>query len=373
MIYLDNAGTTRPFDEVRALTDEINDRFYYNPSALFANALTVKNIIEAARETIAFKLGAEPKGVYFTSCATEANNWVFAKAVKNKRGNVVISAGEHASVYESALRLKNQGIDVRIAGLTADGRVDLEDLRAKIDADTALVSVIHCSNETGVVNDLAAISGIIKSQSRAFFHSDGVQAFCKERIVPAAVGVDLYTMSAHKIHGPKGCGALYVNPAVKISPFIVGGGQESGARSGTENVAGIAGFARAAELYGEKYDEKKMAACGEILLRELREFEFNGLGARHSGMTYSFTAEGVRAETVLHMLSDEGIMIGLGSACSSHQSGNRILAAMGKNKKQIEGSFRISFGLYNEPEEVLTAAERIKTCVEKLKKLNCGR
>lgn len=439
MIFLDNASTTRVFDEVLNTMSDINSMFFYNPSALYGKALDVKNLMDESRKSLAERLNAQKNELFFTSCATEANNWILNSGFKNKKGNIVISAGEHASVYDCAMSLKNKGFDVRIAALTREGTLDLDDLERKLDNDTSLVSIIHVSNETGVVGDIENIVKIIRKKSLdALIHSDGVQAFCKTKTDVKKLGVDFYTVSAHKIGGPKGVGAIYINKNIKIAPLLYGGGQESGLRSGTENVPAIVGFARAAEVFEKKYDKNKTTAVFEYLKNSLtcgengqiandycRDFEVvkldggnsidgNGgknydeccdnnkgskidcdacgsdcctktaqseskqIGGRgdgfiyngapqHSGFILSLSYPGIKSEILQHILSDDGILIGLGSACSSKLAENRVLSAMGRGKKEIEGNIRLSFSVDTTLGEAHIAAEKIKRALFALK------
>ena len=252
MIYLDNAATTKALDvAIESLVTYAGEKFY-NPSAGYAPALEVKKALALATEEFAQLLGAVKEEIIFTSCATESNNTAFECGIKNKKGNVVVSSMEHASVYESAMKLKSRGVDVRFIPLNKDGFVTEEALREVMDANTAFVSIIHASNETGEINDIATLSEVAKSiNPKVIFHSDGVQAFCKIPIDLGLTKVDLYSVSAHKVGGLKGVGALYVKKGLNIQPFIVGGGQQNNRRSGTENVGGIIGFAKAACEYRE--------------------------------------------------------------------------------------------------------------------------
>ena len=354
MIFFDNASTTKVFDEVADAVKEVSLQHYFNPSALYSQGSNVHVIMEEFRGIIASELGAAAEELYFTGSATEANNWVFTRGFKNKKGNLVISAGEHASVYESAQSLKSAGIDVRIAGLNTDGTVNVDSLLEQIDEATVLISIIHCSNETGAINDLADITACIKSKNKtALIHSDGVQAFCKIDIDMHGLGVDFYTISAHKIGGPKGIGALYINKKRNIAPFIVGGGQERGLRSGTENTPGMAGFAAAVTAFKKHYDKNKTRAVFRFLHDELtaKGWIYNG-AKENSGFILSLSNPRInKSEILMRRLADGGVLIGLGSACSKKLSQNRVLKAIGRTKAEIEGNIRLSFSVFSELEE----------------------
>ena len=227
--------------------------------------------------------------------------------------------------------------------LQSDGRIDIDKLYDLLDENTSLVSIIHCSNETGVINDLKAISSAIKSKCRnALFHSDGVQALCKTNNKVGELGVDMYSLSAHKIGGMKGIGALYIKKGVSLQPYIAGGGQEYGMRSGTENVAGILSFAAAVKNYENKFNAQRAQTLRNIFISVLSncDVKINGT-ATGSNCILSLSIKGIKAEVLQHMLSDKGVLIGLGSACSSKSRNNRVLSAMGVSPKLIEGSIRI--------------------------------
>ena len=361
IIFLDNASTT-PLCEDAKKGIEFAVNKYYNPSALYGEALSVKNEIENARAVIAKRLGASANEIFFTSCATESNNWVFESGFKNKKGNIVVSSMEHASVYQCAMRQKSRGADVRFVPLQSDGRIDIDKLYDLLDENTSLVSIIHCSNETGVINDLKAISSAIKSKCRnALFHSDGVQALCKTNNKVGELCVDMYSLSAHKIGGMKGIGALYIKKGVSLQPYIAGGGQEYGMRSGTENVAGILSFAAAVKNYENKFNAQRAQTLRNIFISVLSncDVKINGT-ATGSNCILSLSIKGIKAEVLQHMLSDKGVLIGLGSACSSKSRNNRVLSAMGVSPKLIEGSIRISTGIDTTEQDATNAAEIIK-------------
>ena len=368
MIYLDNAATTKPFDGVIQRMAHFYTEAYFNPSALYAPAFQTAKEVDACRAVLLSALGGWGN-LYFTSCATESNSWVFRSGFKNKRGNIVVSAGEHASVYENAQAIAATGTEVRFAKLKADGTVDCEDFMQKVDAQTSLVSIIHYSNETGAVNDIKRLATLAKSKNANLtFHSDGVQAFGKTDIDCRALGIDLYSISAHKIGGPKGIGALWVREGLRLSPIIIGGGQEKNWRSGTENVAGIAGFAEAYRLFTQ-IDRQKIADIKAKIKEALCAHPYVSINGSENGSPFilSVAVSGVKAEILQRKLAEQGILVGLGSACASRLKNNRVLAAMGKRKEQIEGSIRLSFGADTLTLNGDAVGKQIVNCIETLR------
>lgn len=370
MIYLDNAATTRPFDNVTERMQSYYRTDYFNPSALYAPANAVADEIEKSRESIGAVLGGGGR-VYFTSCATESNTWVFQSAVKNKKGNVVVSMGEHASGYENAQALAGKGMDVRFVKLLPDGRIDINDFSKKVDANTTLVSVIHCSNETGAVNDIAALAKAAKTVNpHVLVHSDGVQALAKIPFRCAAAGIDLYSVSAHKIGGPKGIGALWVREGIRLQPLLPGGGQEYGMRSGTENVAGIIGFATALQTFMQ-CDSQHVTRMRDDCIAFFESIPHTVCNLSRDASPYilSLSIEGIKAEIFQRKLAERDILIGLGSACSAKLRKNRILAAMGQSMPHIEGSMRISFCPQNTQEEIRRFLRASKECLTEMHRI----
>ena len=375
MIYLDNAATTKVYPEAVAAMQKIYSEDFYNPSSTYAGGIKVKKIINESRMQIARALNCSSGEIYFTSCATESNNWALNSGFKNKKGNIVISAGEHAGIYECAKNLKNKGFDVRIAALSVTGETDREDLLKKVDENTALVSIIHASNETGTLNDIAALSSAVKSvNSRVVFHADGVQAFLKTRCDVKSLGVDMYSVSGHKIGAPKGIGALYVSSKLNIQPFIFGGGQENGMRSGTENTAAIIAFAQAVKRFEKDFSGTETLRKRKLLINELKKTEGIQIigGERNTGMITAFSAIGTKAEIIQSMCADDEVIIGRGSACSSRHGGNRVLAEMGLTKAQIDGTLRISFSPETSDKEIIEAVRIIACNIEKLRGRRIG-
>ena len=369
MIYLDNAATTPVCKPAIEETRRIYEEAFFNPSATYRQGIIAKKEISLAREKIAKILDCNPTRLYFTSCASESNNWVFAATLKNQKHNVVISAGEHASVYECAKSYKNKGFDVRIASLNSNGSVNIDSLLSLVDENTALVSVIHSSNETGVVNDLATIVSQVKAKnSKTLVHSDGVQAFLKTTISLEEVGVDFYSVSGHKIGAPKGVGLLYSKK--NIPPLIVGGGQENGFRSGTENVAGIVSLGVAVEEFAKLKESSSLSA----IVNDFESFLIDELGAEIVGRKTNRTGfvtcallDGIRAEILQTMCCDDDLIVGRGSACSSKQRGNRVLQEIGIPLKKIDGALRFSYSPKTTEEELITASVILKKNVNLLR------
>ncbi|MCX4312258.1 MAG: cysteine desulfurase family protein [Clostridia bacterium] len=368
MIYLDNAATTRVFDcaanaAVGAMTAE-----YFNPNATYKSGVLVREKLERDRKTIASIIGARPDELFFTSCATESNNWVFASGIKNKKGNIVITAGEHSSVYEPAMQLKSRGCDVRIAPLTKGGAVDADALCRLADDSTALVSVIHVSNETGVINDIKRIAAAIKAKNpRTLIHSDGVQGLIKVGMPLRDSGVDFYSASAHKLGAPKGIGLLYIRNGINVSPLILGGGQERGLRSGTQNTPYIAAFAAAVDELSRQNDRNKISAIRADLCEFFAAHGCKAIGdGENSGYILCVCVPGAKAEILQNILHDKGIIVGKGAACSGAKRGNRVLEAMGIAAKDVECCVRISFFADTSADDALAAAQAIITAAKQI-------
>lgn len=360
MIYLDNAATTKVFRNAVAAAECAMLTDFYNPNATYKSAVTVNNGIEKARSIIAEGIGANSDELIFTSGATESNNWVFNCGIKNHKGNIVITAGEHSSVYEVAMQLKSRGKDVRIAPLKRDGSVDEEALLRLVDKDTALVSVIHVSNETGAVNNIKQISAAVRKKSQnTLIHSDGVQALIKLGMPINSLGVDYYSASAHKIGAPKGIGILYIRRGLNISPYIFGGGQEHGLRSGTQNTPYIAAFAAAVQECA-KGDHDKIRAIREELCDFFTNRGFLEIGGgQNSGYILCLCAPNFKAEILQNIVHDKGVIIGKGAACSGSKRGNRVLSAIGVKPNEIERCIRLSLFVDTTRKDAMTAAKII--------------
>ena len=352
--YLDNAATTKVFDEVYDLMKQNNEELFFNPSASYSKALSAKKVLNDSRKQLSNLLKASGGKFYFTSSATESNNTVFEGVHLRVGDEVLISKGEHPSVYNSAHRLEKKGIVVKDINLTSEGLVDENHLKELLCDKVKLISIIHVSNETGAVNDVKSLVKLVKSfNSKIVFHSDGVQAFGKIKVNLQDLGVDLYTVSAHKIYAPRGIAGLYVKTGIVIDPFIVGGGQEENFRSSTENVAGALAFACSANKVVSEIDknfEKVQGLKNEFLNKlknsKVREYLKINSGEKNSPYILSISFSKIKGEVLMYALEQDNIYISTGSACSSKKAGNRILESMGVNEDDIIGSVRVSFSPY---------------------------
>ena len=367
MIFFDNASTTEICDQALESVNSYSKDKFYNPSALYRESLNVSNDINDARSKILEYLGASSGDkLIFTSGATEANNAIIRGCARSKTAKMVFSMGEHPSVYNVALDLQSMGYNVQFVPLNREGTVDMKELARIVDENTAFVSFMHVSNETGAINDVKAITAFVKSKSHAFVHCDGVQAFMKIGVNVTNLGVDFYTISSHKFHGPKGVGAFFVKKGINFRPLLVGGGQEFGFRSGTENVPAIMGMVNAIECDFEniKHNLEHVESLSKLLREEVNKFGYAPALASHSPYINVLTFNGVRAETLLHMLEDKGYLVGNGSACSSKHRDNRVLSALGLDSKEVEGSIRVSFNHNNTIEQVSQFVEVLRECVK---------
>ena len=361
MIYLDNAATTKPsltaFERASAYVTEK----FYNPSAMYNEGFALQGELKKARSVLLSKVADETAfELIFTSCGTESDNQaIFSFA---KRGNAVTSAGEHSAVSAAFHELKNRGVaEPRFVPLEKDGRVNVKALLDLVDDKTSFVSIMHVNNEIGAINDIKAIAKLVKQKNpRVIFHCDGVQAYGK---IPfkLAKEVDLYSVSAHKIGGLKGVGALIKRKTLQLPPYLYGGGQEGGRRSGTENVFGILHFQYAAEekFSTLKADFERLKGYREQLWTALDKEIFTRLSSEE-GTPYilSVAARGLRGEILLHMANDKGLIIGTGSACSSNAKNrySKVILSCGYDEKTADGVLRLSFSPQTTEEEIVQAA-----------------
>ncbi len=371
MIYLDNSATTKPCKEaVEAMTAALTQT-WGNPSALYSFGIDTAHALRNARSQVAAAMGAEPDRVFFTSGGTEADNWaIFGTAQRlGKRGkHIVTTAMEHHAVLNCMKRLEEQGFCVTYLKPDRDGNISLEAFQRALRKDAILVSCMMVNNEVGSVLPIAQMAKLThKLCPNAFFHTDAVQGFLKVPFTAKTLGADLLTVSSHKIHGPKGAGALYISPRLKSFPaLLLGGGQESGYRSGTEGTPAIFGFAAAAGAGAKTFlqdiaREKELLAYCEEKLRKLDGVQING--CHQAPHVLSLSIPGVPTQNSINILQDRGICVSAGSACAKgHRS--HVLGAMGLSPETIDSSFRISLCKDSTREEIdalLSGIEAILT------------
>lgn len=373
IFYLDNAATTKMFDEVKERASKFLCEDFFNPSAVYKQSVDIKREVENARGFLLDCLGASHDDkLIFTGSATEANNTVIFSQRNFAGKRYLFGAGEHPSVKECAKQLEMKGYKVEFIPLDKSGRVDEEKFKQMLGSDVAFVSVQHVSNETGAVNNIKKLVTLAKRANEDVkFHSDGVQAFMKFPIDVTDLGVDYYTISAHKIGGMKGVGALYVKKGTKVNTLIFGGGQENGLRSGTENVFGIASFAYAAEKMRkeQKQNFEKVKKMREELLLAFKENGIEYVIHGESGVPHTMNImleKSIRGETLFHALEKRGVLLSTGSACSATKHFNSTLEAMGVPNSEILASVRISISPYMDFDAKLIA-KIVKEEIDKLK------
>jgi len=379
LIYLDNNATTRVHPEVcAAMEPYLSGEMYGNPSAGYRLGKQAKEAVEQARAQVAGLLKVEPEEIVFTGCGTESNNTAIESALKcyPDRRHVVITAGEHSAVEKPCELLEARGYRVTRLGLDADGLIDLDELEAVIDPeDTALVSLIWANNETGVLTPIEEAARIVKEKG-VLFHSDAVQAIGKLSLSVGGSAVSMLSLSGHKLHAPKGVGVLFVNRQVRFEPRMIGGGQESERRSGTENVAGIVGLGKAAEvmqnaLEKESHQEHLRGLRDrfeQTLIDRVSDTQVNGHGERRLPNTSNLYFEGVDGEGLLILLDNAGVCCSPGSACGTGSvKPSRVLMAMGLSSARARSSVRFSVSMFTSEEEIDRAVASVEQTVQKLR------
>ena len=372
-IYFDNAATTKPIASAAEILEKHITAEWNNPSALYTRAVEAENRLKADKEAIRQAMRSEK--VIITSCGTESNNTVIFGGMKRtgKPMHFITSAYEHACVYECMREQEARGNSVSFIKPREDGMIHPEDVAAAVRPDTALISIMHVNNETGAINDIEAIAKAAKKVNpNLVFHSDGVQGFIKVPFDMRRSAVDYYTASAHKVHGIKGSGAIFCKEKSPLHAYILGGGQEAGMRSGTENTLGTAIFAEAVREYlknREEY-EKSIRLVREAMIKGILSMENTRIISPENGAPHILSAAfiGVRSEVLLHSLSAKGIEISVGSACSSKKRRNRVHEALELPPEIAEGVVRISFSHENTVDEAEKAIAIIKEEVEKLRR-----
>ncbi len=361
--YLDNSATTRCEKEVAELVEKVMLTDYGNPSSMHLKGMEAENYVKEARIKIAKTLKVKEKEIIFTSGGTESDNMaLIGVALANQRAgkHVITTEVEHAAIHATVAFLEELGFEITKIPVDGNGIISMEKLEQALRPDTILVSIMHVNNEVGALQPIEEAAKLIKEKSpKAAFHVDAIQSYGKYKINPKKTGIDLLSVSGHKIHGPKGVGFLYVNEKVKIKPLILGGGQQSGMRSGTENVPGIAGLALACEMAYENLEEKranlyamKQKFCKQLL--ELPDVKINGIYDELSApQIVSASFRGIRSEVLLHTLEEKGIYVSAGSACSSNKPApSKTLLAMRVPKEELEATVRFSLSVHTKVEEL---------------------
>ena len=351
--YFDNSATTRTYPEVVNVMNDIMLNSYGNPSSMHRKGMEAEMAVRHARETLAKTLKADDRNIIFTSGGTESDNMALigcAGAAVRSGEHIITTKIEHPAILETCAYLEELGYEITYLSVDSNGIIDLKELEESIREDTTIVSIMHTNNEIGAVEPIEKAGEIIKRKNPStLFHVDAVQGYGKWNIYPRKCGIDLMSVSSHKIHGPKGIGFLYVANGVKIHPIIHGGGQQKNLRSGTENVAGIVGFAKAADIVCSRLDQDRanMYAMKNRLIEGLSSFEdikINGLTGEDSAPhIVSASVGGVRSEVLLHALEDKDIYISAGSACASNKPAiSETLKAIGVEKRFLESTVRFS-------------------------------
>lgn len=357
-VYFDNSATTRPYSEVIDSMVDAMKNYYGNPSSAYSLGLKAELKMNESRDIVAGTLNCDRDEIIFTSGGSESNNFLIRGFVKSG-GQVITSKIEHPSVLNTCKALEDKGVEVIYLDVNSRGQVDLNQLDNSINKQTQVVSIMHTNNEIGTVQNIEAIGKLIKEKSsRVKFHVDAVQAYGKYNIDVKKSNIDLLSASGHKIHGPRGIGIAYVRRGLLPTPLIYGGGQEKGFRSGTENLAAAAGFAKAAEKIYKNIEENfhRVSDIKEYFIKELKGIKgikINSQGMEYSPYVLSVSFIGVRGEVLLHMLEEKGIYVSTGSACSAKSSkDSHVLEAIGLPKEELKGTIRFSFGDGNSKDEV---------------------
>lgn len=371
MIYLDNCATTCPKPEVVAAVAKTMAEEFGNPSSLHRLGLKAEKLVKDSRNHIANFLKVHENEIYFTSGGTESNNIVVqgVSNIRSGRGrHIVATSIEHPAIMNTLKHLEKKGFEISWLKNDNYGRIDIDELKASLREDTILVAIIHVNNEVGTIQDIETIGKVLSTlKSKPHFHLDGVQSFAKIPLFLKAWGVDSYAFSAHKVHGPKGIGGLYLNSKIHIPPLLFGGNQEKGLRSGTENVPGIVGLSKALSLISNEGNAELIHVKNlkslmiDLLTEDIPEIRINSIEDKiFSPYILNVSIPGTRGEIMVHSLEDKDIYVSTTSACSSKGVGkSHVLEAIGLDDKCIEGTLRISFSLDNTEDDIRVAAKEI--------------
>ena len=369
--YLDNSATTIVYKEVAEKVAEIMTVNYGNPSSLHSKGMEAEDELIKARHIIAKSLGAEDNEIYFTSGGTEANNLAIlgtVNALKRRGNKIVTTAIEHSSVYETMKNLESQGFQVVYIEPDKEGNISIEDFKAEIDSNTILVSLMAVNNEIGSILPFDKVDKIIKeNHSPALLHCDCVQAYCKIPLKPKKIGVDLATISGHKIHAPKGVGALYIKEGVRIIPQHFGGEQESKIRPGTEALPLIGGFGKAVAMADIQKNYEYITQLNNYARENLRAIDEVVINSPKDALPYiiNISVQGIRSETMLHYLEQFEIYVSSGSACAKGKP-SHVLQAMKLDRDLADSALRISFSTDNTKEDIDALCEAVKNGIKTL-------
>lgn len=371
MIYLDNSATTKPCKEAVEAVNSAMTSLWANPSALYGFGIEAGRRLRSSRHQTAKALGAEPDRVFFTSGGTEADNWALRGAAQRfgkKHRHIISTAIEHPAILNVLKDLEAQGFSVTYLQPDEQGRISPEELKSALCEDTFLVSIMMVNNETGTVMPISQMAKLVhKKCPEAVFHTDAVQGFLKIPFSAKTLGADLISVSSHKIHGPKGCGALYISPRLKsFPPLLLGGGQEGGFRSGTEGTPAIFGFAAACSAVSATFpeDSRKERELLDYLIKSLSSVEGILINGSHDAPhILSIAIPGVPTQNSINILQDAGICVSAGSACAKgHRS--HVMTAMGLAPERIDGSFRVSLCRDTTKEEIDSLLAQIQVILQ---------
>ncbi|MFH1054366.1 MAG: cysteine desulfurase family protein [Candidatus Woesearchaeota archaeon] len=376
-VYLDNAATTKVDKEVVSSMDKYHLEEYGNASSNHHKGAEAKKALEKARKTIAESIGAEPDEIIFTSGGTESNNLAVKEiAFANMSKHIIISRIEHDCILNTAKFLEKMGFKITYLDVDKEGLVNPDDLEKAIIKDTILVSIIHANNEIGTIQDIKKLGEICRKK-KVLFHTDACQSFTKTELDINRQNLDLVTLNAHKIHGPKGVGALYIRKGIKMNPFFHGGGHEKGIRSGTENIPGIVGFAESARIgiRDMKTNKEKMSKLRDYLIEGLLKIDGTSLngatGESRLCNNINVSFRYIEGESIIAGLDEYGICASTGSACSSHTlDPSHVMMALEDNAERAHGSIRFSLSKYSTKDEIDFTLEKIKKVVEKLRRIS---
>ncbi|MBO8163773.1 MAG: cysteine desulfurase [Brevibacillus sp.] len=376
MIYLDNSATTKPFPEVIEVVRRVMESYYGNPSSLHQKGVEAEQVLKQARQITAEALRVKPGEVVFTSGGTESNNTAIkgvAMQYRSRGKHIITTQVEHPAVYDVCKQLEECGFAVTYLPADGDGRISVEELKQAIRPDTILVSVMHVNNELGTIQPIEEIGSYLKQFPKILFHVDAVQSFGKVPLSMTDWGIDLLSISGHKLHGPRGVGVLAKREGLKIHPLLAGGGQEGGVRSGTENLPAIAGLAKAIRMVQEKQEQtvQMLAQMTAQLRQGIEAIPGCVINTPANGAAphiLNFSVPGVKAEVLLHALEEGGFLVSTRSACSSKQNEpSRVLMATGMGRERALSAIRVSVGCDNHPDEAGRFVEVLREALQRIR------